>query len=258
MSVVLAPEKDIENDHEANSITHLEQLTATGPRCWGPLQWSTLHQMLRGYPDKPTAAHKRALKQYVESLILLLPCSICGQHWKAIAPTVNTSSRLQAMKWGVDVHNAVNARLHKPVLSYAEAARSMSRTCLGNTLQSIERASATPLHSDVSATPHMAAPQDDPQRETHTAQPKHPQLAAAWQSFPKVFELLSSEASSGPKADMQSGVHKAVEETARQLHISRILSLTGNFMAVLGILLLIGLYIWFGVVHGQKQRQLRT
>jgi hypothetical protein len=36
------------------------------------------------------------------------------------------------MKWAIDAHNAVNARLHKPQLSYAQAVRAIQTTCPGD------------------------------------------------------------------------------------------------------------------------------
>lgn len=107
-------------------------LPASGPLCWGPLQWMTLHQLLRGYPTAPTQAHKDALKAYTGALASLIPCGFCASHWAQLAPTVDTSSRVAAIKWGVDVHNTVNARLKKPVLSYAAAAQAMADACPHN------------------------------------------------------------------------------------------------------------------------------
>jgi hypothetical protein len=36
------------------------------------------------------------------------------------------------MKWAIDTHNAVNARLHKPQLSYAQAVRAIQTACPGD------------------------------------------------------------------------------------------------------------------------------
>ena len=109
---------------------------ASGPGCWGPLQWMTLHQIARGYPrSNPTDAQRKAFVSYATSLAEIMPCSKCAQHWKLIAPTAEhaTDSRYTALKWTIDVHNAVNARLHKPVLTYAEAVQAMQDMCPLNT-----------------------------------------------------------------------------------------------------------------------------
>jgi hypothetical protein len=109
----------------------LRQCPPAAPRCWGPLQWSALHQLLRGYPQQPSEKTQQDLRQYVTALAGLIPCSICATHWADIAPTVDTSSRFAALKWSIDVHNAVNKRLGKPVLTYAQAVDHLTGMCSG-------------------------------------------------------------------------------------------------------------------------------
>jgi hypothetical protein len=108
---------------------------ATSTAVWGPLQWKALHQLTRGYPrTDPSPAHKAALVNYVQALVHLLPCQKCREHWAEAAATVGdaTHSRYTAMKWAIDTHNAVNARLHKPQLSYAQAVRAIQTACPGD------------------------------------------------------------------------------------------------------------------------------
>jgi hypothetical protein len=106
----------------------------SGPMCWGPLQWMTLHQMVRGFPDNPSPEKQEALKAYIMALVHLLPCSICATHWKDIAPTVKTGSKAEALKWSIDVHNAVNKRTGKPELSYRDALDVIMNHCKNNCL----------------------------------------------------------------------------------------------------------------------------
>lgn len=108
------------------------QLTPSGPMCWGPPQWIALHQMLRGYPDKPSPVAQTALKAYVIAMAGVIPCSVCSQHWSELAPTVKTGSRYEALKWSIDAHNTVNQRLGKPVYSYAQVIDMLNRQCPGN------------------------------------------------------------------------------------------------------------------------------
>ena len=119
----------------ASTVPELLSVAATGPACWGPVQWQALHQMARGYPrQNPTEEQKKALVTYVTALGDLLPCHYCSMHWKQIAPTIETAtgSRHDVLKWTIDVHNSVNARLHKPVLSYADAVKDIESRCAGN------------------------------------------------------------------------------------------------------------------------------
>ena len=132
-------EKD--NNDNASMQTFTEALGAygefypTGPMCWGPVQWTAMHQMARGFPrQNPSEAKQAAVKAYMTALADVLPCSICSTHWRAIAPTVDTSSRNAFLKWTIDVHNSVNKRTHKPVLSYRDALETIVTQCVDNRL----------------------------------------------------------------------------------------------------------------------------
>jgi hypothetical protein len=116
---------------------------ASGPACWGPLQWMTMHQMARGYPDNPAADTQAALKAYMVSLGEILPCKRCAMHWKDVAPTVQTDSRDSFLKWTIDVHNSVNKRTGKEVLSYAKAIATIMGHCKDNCLSISEAAVVT-------------------------------------------------------------------------------------------------------------------
>lgn len=108
---------------------------ASGPLCWGPLQWMTLHQLARGYPrSNPSTEVQEAARAYVMALVKLLPCSICAMHWKDVAPTVKTGSRAEFLKWTIDVHNSVNKRTGKKELTYTEALHAIRDTCNDNCL----------------------------------------------------------------------------------------------------------------------------
>ena len=87
----------------------------------GPSLWKAIHNITRVYV--PTPEKMQALAAFMDSLAVLLPCSVCAQHFQALAPTLKVDSSLAALKWGIDVHNSVNKRLNKPVLSYKEAVR---------------------------------------------------------------------------------------------------------------------------------------
>ena len=119
----------------SNSNTPSDAKPAVGITVWGPLQWKTLHQLTRGYPrTDPSPDHKAALVNYVQALVHLLPCESCRSHWAPLADGVTAAvpSRYTAMKWAIDAHNAVNARLHKPQLSLAKAVKVIRDTCPGD------------------------------------------------------------------------------------------------------------------------------
>jgi hypothetical protein len=84
------------------------------PKHWGSHLWRVLHIMALNY--RPTPAHKKAFKQFVESLKVLLPCKICRDHFNKCMSTGGLrldrqalNSRESLFKWSVDLHNCVNA-----------------------------------------------------------------------------------------------------------------------------------------------------
>ena len=104
------------------------------PSAWGPFFWHTIHIVALGYPTNPSYGHKKAAKDFYESLIFLIPCPICREHYKehlhnsAISP--NLDRRDDLFRWTVELHNKVNEKLGKPRISEAEAITYYSR--LGN------------------------------------------------------------------------------------------------------------------------------
>ena len=88
------------------------------PAVWGPLFWHTIHIVALGYPNSPSYAHKRAAKEFYESLVLLIPCEVCREHYTKNLATHPISPHLDRrddlFKWTVNFHNVVNAALGKP------------------------------------------------------------------------------------------------------------------------------------------------
>jgi hypothetical protein len=95
------------------------------PETWGPFFWHTIHIVALGYPSNPTLAHKKAAKEFFESLKLLIPCPICRDHYVAhvekfpITPHLDRRSDL--FRWTVLLHNEVNTMLKKRTYTEAEA-----------------------------------------------------------------------------------------------------------------------------------------
>ena len=91
------------------------------PEVWGPVFWGTLHIVALAYPDEPSYAEKRAAKEFYKSMVFLLPCPACRQHFAEIIegpPLENwLDNRKSLIEWNVSVHNRVNAKLGKPEIS---------------------------------------------------------------------------------------------------------------------------------------------
>lgn len=94
------------------------------PSVWGPFFWHTIHIVALGYPKHPTYTDKKSAKEFYESLAFLLPCSVCREHYKEhlqknpLTPFLD--SRMDLMKWTVEIHNQVNKMLGKPQWSMEE------------------------------------------------------------------------------------------------------------------------------------------
>lgn len=88
---------------------------------WGPWIWKALHLSSVRYKGLP--ADKRHMANLIHHLPYLLPCSKCVAHYISMVkdhpPHYATQPGL--VKWFVDLHNRVNARIKKPVYALPQA-----------------------------------------------------------------------------------------------------------------------------------------
>lgn len=97
------------------------------PTIWGKHMWSTIHFIALGFPQKPSEAQKSNFKTFFENLYNVLPCNTCSEHLqntiKNDLPLYanNLSNNTELFKWTVELHNIVNKRLKKPLMSFKEA-----------------------------------------------------------------------------------------------------------------------------------------
>ena len=97
--------------------------THPAPERFGPALWATIHTIIRAY--EPTPNGQLALRAFMAALGDLFPCARCAPHVQAAAKDIPTHSKAAALKWSIDFHNAVNARIGKPVLTYTQAVAAM-------------------------------------------------------------------------------------------------------------------------------------
>ena len=90
-------------------------------KVWGPHFWYFLHTISLGYPHNPTSAEKRQYYNLVQNLPLFLPVSDISKsfgHLLDMYPvTPFLDSRESFVRWMHFVHNKINQKLEKPVLS---------------------------------------------------------------------------------------------------------------------------------------------
>jgi len=87
------------------------------PKIWGKSIWETLHYVSMDYPEIPSPLEIARFFAFFESLMTVLPCETCREHyeayWKA-HPIANALTTGTLKQWVLDLHNAVNRRLGKP------------------------------------------------------------------------------------------------------------------------------------------------
>jgi FAD-linked sulfhydryl oxidase len=115
------------------------------PHIWGPIFWSTLHIASLGYSDTPTERQRKNAQAFYESLVDMLPCPICRNHYEQNLEEMPIKdalkSRMDLVKWVFDMHNRINVQLGKHQITFGEFIR---------TMQNLEKAkeSRPPSHTN--------------------------------------------------------------------------------------------------------------
>ena len=89
---------------------------------WGPSAWHFMTSIALAAPETFTSTDKEHYKTFFESLPPVLPCPICGVHFKQKLPVPASAlhGRTSLFQWVVDQHNEVNLRARKRTWSYDE------------------------------------------------------------------------------------------------------------------------------------------
>jgi hypothetical protein len=96
------------------------------PNVWGKYMWTTLHFVALGYPDDPNEKHKQNFYNFYSNIYQVLPCKQCGHHLEETLQKTplypkHLVNKTELFKWTVDLHNIVNKRLGKKILTLDEA-----------------------------------------------------------------------------------------------------------------------------------------
>ena len=92
------------------------------PVVWGNPMWKSIHYIALGYPDKATQIDKTAYYSYFTNLYKVIPCQSCADHLRMLVlqnpiTTEVLKSNRSLFNWTVNIHNEVNKKLNKPILS---------------------------------------------------------------------------------------------------------------------------------------------
>jgi hypothetical protein len=97
------------------------------PEIFGPVVWKLLHNTAKRYPINPSMIYRERMKMFILSIPLMLPCDKCIDHCTSYIESEYknmdniVSSRKNLFNFFVDMHNYVNKRYNKKVLTYDEA-----------------------------------------------------------------------------------------------------------------------------------------
>ncbi len=100
------------------------------PKEYGPHFWIVLEELAIGYPETATKAQQSSMRTLLVAFAQNFPCPRCRPHFmKAVndMSPEDLSGRVPLLHWVIKIHNVVNARLGKPVLSPAAAMKSVAQ-----------------------------------------------------------------------------------------------------------------------------------
>lgn len=96
---------------------------------WGTQLWGLLHTITI-FDFEENVIHADRCLQMLRGIADIIPCPKCAneyrEHLEALK-TVNIYESLSLFKWSVDLHNKVNQKLEKPVMSYEDALKIWAR-----------------------------------------------------------------------------------------------------------------------------------
>lgn len=93
---------------------------------WGPMGWATLHSVAAAYPDSPSEYEKEMLSRWIKSFSETILCPSCMKHFADMFGDYERkhpdwrNSRKNFSQFVFRAHNTVNARTHKPILTFAQ------------------------------------------------------------------------------------------------------------------------------------------
>ena len=91
------------------------------PKVWGPHYWFFLHTVAMTYPHHPNAVTKKKYYEFIQNLPLFVPVEHISKELEQLIDqypiTPYLDNRDSFVRWMHFVHNKINEKLEKPVLS---------------------------------------------------------------------------------------------------------------------------------------------
>lgn len=120
--------------HQSHQTLHKFPRMGMSPDVWGPVFWATMHIATLGYPVNPTSKDKEAAIKFFESLVIMLPCPICREHYGVHLSEMPVKdvvhSRDALINWVFNIHNKINVQLGKKEITWEDYIKYMSKLAL--------------------------------------------------------------------------------------------------------------------------------
>jgi len=114
---------------------------------WGPMGWMTLHSMASLYPEMPSLAERQLMNSWLDMFRDTITCPHCKDHFTDLLASYRAkfpgmlNSKKDFMYFTFRAHNAVNARLHKPVYRTVQECMDLLRNNVKDKSASVFRVS---------------------------------------------------------------------------------------------------------------------
>lgn len=124
---LLPPSSDTSSSSIEPFQKKMEPVKTNDPKVWGPHLWTYLHCSAANYPEQPTSQQIDDMIAFLISLKSTLPCPNCKVHYGQYIQQNKDrlrdicSNRNRLFNFTVDIHNKVNERNNKRLVSYDEA-----------------------------------------------------------------------------------------------------------------------------------------
>lgn len=107
-----------------------------GPKFWGNSMWNAIGAIALSYPETPTIKEQQDITIFLNSLKDVLPCETCRKHYKENLEKFPLSeavtSKVNFIKWIIDVRNSINQQNGKRIYSYEEGEIQIRKNLFGH------------------------------------------------------------------------------------------------------------------------------
>lgn len=94
------------------------------PKIWGPHYWFFIHTLAMTYPHHPNTITKKKYYEFIQNLPLFIPVDDISKNFEKILDnypvTPYLDNRDSFIRWTHFIHNKMNEKLEKPIMTLNE------------------------------------------------------------------------------------------------------------------------------------------